>query len=220
VKVNERYESALIELLSVYAQIDFLAMEVCAQRMLKEEDREAKLNMALQVEEERNHYLLQQERLAEMGVALEDKMPPELYDRVRDELAGMDWFDFLTSLQLVIEGVGIAAVEKVYEKADPRTKRALDLPINEENRQTRYAIEEIKSMLESAPPHERAKLEQRVVNKITDMREYWWALPMNFGELWEGVGLSTEEIREACYKRAENICGKLGFTLNVESLAA
>ena len=103
-------------------------MEACAQRILNEEDKEAKLNMALQVEEERNHYLLQKERLAELGIALEDRIPTELYGRLKNELAGSDWFDFLTSLQLVIEGVGIAAVEKVCEKADVRTKQALELP--------------------------------------------------------------------------------------------
>ena len=111
--MKEEYKSAIAELISVYAHIDFLSMEACAKRMLREEGREAKLNMALQVEEERKHYLLQRERLAELGVSMEDKIPIDLYNRVRDELAEMDWFDFLTCLQVVIEGVGIAAVEEV-----------------------------------------------------------------------------------------------------------
>lgn len=217
---DQRYKSAVVELISVYAQIDFLSMEACAKRMLMEEDKEAKLNMALQVEEERRHYLLQKERLAELGISMEDKIPPELYTRVRDELAEMEWFDFLTCLQLAIEGVGIAAVEKVYEKADARTRQALDLPIEEENRQTGYAVEEIRKVLEAASPRERLGMQRRINEKILAMRNYWLALPVRFDELWEDVGLSSDEIREACYHRAETICERLGFTFEKETAAA
>lgn len=218
--MKEEYKSAITELISVYAHIDFLSMEACAKRMLREEDREAKLGMALQVEEERKHYLLQRERLAELGVSMENKIPADLYNRVRDELAEMDWFDFLTCLQVVIEGVGIAAVEEVYAKADDRTKQALDLPIAEEKRQTDYAIEEIRRLLEAASPQERARLQKRIVEKVLAMRGYWQAIPIPFENLWKGVGLSSEEIREACYRRAESICNRLGFSFEREAVAA
>lgn len=218
--MKDKFKSAISELISVYAHIDFLAMEACALRMLRVDDRESKLQMALQVEEERRHYLLQEERLKELGIALEDKIPVELYGRVRDELAEMDWLDFLISLQLVIEGVGIAAVERVYEKADARTRQALELPISEEKRQTDYALEEIKDVLDAASPEEKEELKHRIGDKIMAMREYWLSLPVSFDQLWEGVGLSSREIRETCYERARSICKRLGFSFEAYATAA
>ena len=75
-------------------------------------------------------------------------------------------------------------------------------------------------MLDSASPEERDRMQRRITEKISAMREYWRALPMDFDSLWSDVGLSTGEKREACFSRAETIFKKLGFSLDAGSAIA
>ncbi len=209
--MNGKYESAMIELLSVYANIDLIAMELCAARLPYAPDLEAKLDLALQVEEERRHYLMQVERLRKWDHELREKIPKELVDHIKTEFAKMDWLEFLSSLQIAIEGIGISVIEEVHSKADSDTRKALDIPIAEEKRQTQFAVERIKRILQSATPEERKLLQKKIVEKIWAMRGLFFEIDLPFQTLWDGVGVPYQRIKKVLYERAEAICDELGI---------
>lgn len=211
--MDPTYRSTITELLSVYADVDLLSMELCAARLPYAPDIRSKLELAKQIAEEREHYALQVAWLKELGVDLEEKLPREMIEQVKDEFSRMDWFTFLVCLQLIIEGIGIAVVEKVYERADPGTQRSLDIPIRDETRQTNFGIEALKRIMSEASPEHRAELSAQIIARLSSMKQMAFSLPVPFEKLWNTLGLTLEDVKAAVYERTTQLCGELGVSV-------
>ena len=207
------YRKAVSELLTVYTDIDLLAMELCAARLPEAPRLEAELELAEQIREERTHYLIQEKRLAELGFPFQRILPAELLEAIRERFSQMSWFQFLVSLQVGIEGIGIAIVEKISEKADPETKASLVIPIKDEKRQTSFGIRELRQLIELQSADERRETAEQILALLKELQELGNHIPVEFEKNWNILGLTKEEVMSAALKRAEALFEELGLPL-------
>ncbi len=207
------YRNAIGTLLTVYTDIDLLALELCADRISKAPSLEAKMELAHQVEEERIHFRIQEKWLNQLGMPFHSPIQPHHRKALLDAFSKLEWFDFLSCLQIGIEGIGIALVEKVSAHADEGTRASLEIPIRDEKRQTSFGLRELAEIVEKTPPSERPELARRLSGNLAQL--YRWAehcLPVDFEDHWEILGLSRQEMWETVHQRTE----ELFRTLNLE----
>lgn len=200
-------------LLTVYTDIDLLALELCAERISQAPTLEAKLELARQVEEERIHFRIQEKWLEAIGMPFSSPINPVHRKIVREKFARMDWFDFLSCLQIGIEGIGIALVEKVASRADEGTRASLEIPIRDEKRQTSFGLEELRRILDEASPEGRERLAERLLGNLNDL--YAMAeesLPVDFEEHWSRLGLTREEMWGTVHQKTIEMFRKLGLS--------
>ncbi|KGA93007.1 hypothetical protein LptCag_0867 [Leptospirillum ferriphilum] len=200
-------------LLTVYTDIDLLALELCAERIAQAPTLEAKLELAHQVEEERIHFRIQEKWLETIGMPFSSPIDPDNRKLVQEIFSRMDWFDFLSCLQLGIEGIGIALVEKVASRADEGTRASLEIPIRDEKRQTSFGLEELQRILAEASPAEKERLTERLLGNLNNM--YTMAesfLPIDFEGHWMRLGLSREEMWETVHQKTLEMFRKLGLS--------
>lgn len=197
---------AIGTLLTIYADIDLLALELCAARIPKAPSLAAKLELAHQVEEELLHFTLQDRWLKKLGRPFRSPISPRHRAEILKAFDEMEWFDFLTSLQIGIEGIGIAVVELVASRADTGTQKALQIPIRDEKRQTAFGLQELASIVRETPIELREGLALRMSEDLA--RLYRWAeeiLPVPFEEMWEALGISKAQMWEVVWMRARDL---------------
>ncbi len=207
------YQKAVSELLNVYTDIDLLALELCAARIPEAPRLEAELELAEQIREERIHYLIQEKRLAELGFPFQRILPPELLVAIRRRFSRMSWFEFLVGLQIGIEGIGIAIVEKISEKADPETQASLVVPIKDEKRQTGFGVRELKKMIELQSTDERRETAEHILALLKELQELGNHIPVEFEKNWNVLGLTKEEVMCAALARTESLFTELGLPM-------
>ncbi len=206
------YKNAIGTLLTVYTDIDLLALELCADRISKAPSLEAKMELAHQVEEERIHFRIQEKWLNHLEMPFQSPIKPHHRKVLLDAFSGMDWFDFLSCLQIGIEGIGIALVEKVSAHADEGTRASLEIPIRDEKRQTSFGLRELAEMVEKTPFDERPALARRLSDNLSQL--YRWAehcLPVSFEEHWEVLGLSRQEMWETVHQKTLELFRELNL---------
>ncbi|MCL4461039.1 MAG: ferritin-like domain-containing protein [Nitrospirae bacterium] len=204
---------AIGTLLTVYTDIDLLALELCADRIGQAPTLEAKLELAHQVEEERIHFRIQEKWLETIGMPFRSPIDPEHRKIIREKFSRMDWFDFLSCLQIGIEGIGIAVVEKVASRADKGTQDSLEIPIRDEKRQTSFGLEELRRIFAEASPEEKERLSERLLCNLNDLYAMSEAyLPVNFEEHWERLGLTKEDMWETVHQKTLGMFRSLGVS--------
>lgn len=206
------YKNAIGTLLTVYTDIDLLALELCAERISKAPSIEAKMELAHQVEEERIHFRIQEKWLNHLGMPFQSPIDPQHRKILLDAFSKMDWFDFLSCLQIGIEGIGIALVEKVSAHADEGTRASLEIPIRDEKRQTSFGLRELTEIVNSTPLEDRPALARRLSGNLSQL--YRWAehcLPVSFEEHWEIIGLTRQEMWETVHLKTSELFKELGL---------
>lgn len=194
-------KAAMFNLLHLYAQIDLMIMEACGAKIKDAPDIESKLLLALQVEEERRHFMIQQEFLKELGHPYQEKIPPGLRDELIDYFVGLDWIEFLAAVQLGVEGIGIRAVKRVYD-AHPEIREALEVPIREEERQIGFGLSQIGKALATASEEERERIKERVLKSVAEVKKIYGKLPLPVPQWFEEVGLDYQELRKGIWEDA------------------
>lgn len=210
--MDSEYRKTIGTLLSVYTDIDLFALECCAARISKAPTLDAKLELAHQVDEERVHFRIQEAWLEKIGFPFRPQIDPDRRKKLLEEFSHLDWFDFLTCLQIGIEGIGIAVVEKVASKADEGTQASLEVPIRDEKRQTSFGIRELARIVEETPPGERDALAIRMASRLEWM--YRWAercLDIPFETLWGTLGLGKDEMWATVIERANALYRQIGL---------
>lgn len=210
--MDSTYRHAIGTLLSVYTDIDLLALECCADRISKAPTLSAKLELARQVDEERIHFRIQEAWLNQIGFPFQPKIDPLQRQKLLEEFSRLDWFDFLTCLQFGIEGIGIAIVEKVASQADSGTQASLEIPIRDEKRQTSFGLLELTNIVEQSTPEEREALGRRMAARLDWMYHYAEeSLDVPFESLWGVLGLSKEEMWATVIERANELYRRIGL---------
>ena len=204
-------KKAMFNLLHLYAQIDFMVMEACGAKIKDAPDLESKLLLAQQVEEERRHFMLQQEFLEKAGHPYQERIPASLRDELMEYFTGLGWLEFLAGVQLGVEGIGIQAVKRVYE-AHPEVREALEIPIREEERQIRFGLSQIRKALEGADEEERERIRERIKGMVAEVTKIYGRLPLPVPRWFEEVGLKYDELREWIWQEAQReIFDQLGI---------
>jgi|UniRef100_A0A7C3QVW9 hypothetical protein len=206
-------QNAVGTLLTVYTDIDLLALELCADRIGTAPTLEAKLELAHQVEEERIHFRIQEKWLATIGMPFRSPIDPLHRKAILERFSRMDWFDFLSCLQIGIEGIGISLVEKVASRADEGTRASLEIPIRDEKRQTSFGLSELRRIVSEASPEEREALTERLLANLNDL--YTLAeecLPVRFEDYWSRLGLTREEMWETVHQKTLEMFEALGLS--------
>lgn len=208
----ERISEAMFNLLHLYAQIDFFIMEACGAKIKDAPDLESKLLLALQVEEERRHFLIQQQFLKKAGHPYEEKIPAKLRDELMAYFTGLDWVEFLAAVQLGVEGIGIQAVKRVYE-AHPEIREALEVPIREEERQIGFGLTQLRNIIDKADEATRQRIREKVTGIVAEVKKIYGKLPLPVPQWFEEVGLNYEELRRSIWHNSTPMFQELGIDL-------
>lgn len=204
------YQRAITDLVNIYAEVDVLTMELCAAWLSKAPDRHAQLEMAEQIGEERVHYLSQVAWLDQHAGGPTQMIPESWTLRLRELVNGMQWPEYLASVHLAIEGVGIAIVERAVRDADAGVKACLAPSLRDEGGHSAFAIRQLKRLLDDASPKDRAGIRDRIVAAMRAIYQLADTLPVTSAH-WEAVGTSTEEVRKISVRRTTALMSTLGF---------
>lgn len=204
------YKKAITDLVNIYAEVDVLTMELCAAWLPKAPDRHAQLDMAEQIGEERVHYLSQVAWLDRHAGGPTQMLPESWTLRLRELVNGMQWPEYLASVHLAIEGVGIAIVERAVRDADDDVKACLAPSLRDEGGHSAFAIRQLKRLLDDASPEDRAGIRDRIVAAMRAIHRLADTLPVSSAH-WEAVGTSTEEVRQISARRTTILMSTLGF---------
>ena len=203
---------AAATLLQVYADIDLLALELCSDRLPFAPTAGARKELMRQIGEEIIHFSLQERTLERLGRPFTTVIGLSRRSEIKAWFSGLDWYEFLAGLQLGIEGIGIAVVERVSDQAGPLVKESLRVPIADEHRQSSFGVREWQALIGRATPVEREDLRRRVLGIFEEV--YLLAeksLPVPFEECWNSLGLTKEDLWETVRERTRGILSKVGF---------
>ena len=203
---------AAATLLQVYADIDLLALELCGDRLPFAPTAEARKELMRQIGEEVIHFSLQERTLERLGRPFEPVMSLSCREEIKTWFSGLDWYDFLAGLQLGIEGIGIAVVERVSAHAGPIVRESLRIPIADEHRQSSVGMRESQVLLSRSTPAGREELRGRILGVFEQV--YLLAeksLPVPFEECWNELGLTKADLWETVRERTRSILEKVGF---------
>jgi hypothetical protein len=210
--MDEMARKAQGTLLSVYADIDLLALELCADRLPFAPSAEARKELLHQINEEVLHFALQDRALQEIGMPFAPILTLPKRREIRDWFSALDWYEFLAGLQLGIEGIGISIVEKVSENAHPRIRESLRIPITDEMRQTSFGIREWQGLLSRSSAREKEQLRTRVLQIFDEIYQMTGeALPVRFEDHWKTLGLKKDDLWTAVRERTRRILEQAGF---------
>tara|TARA_B100000315_G_C14569741_1_gene584856 strand:- start:517 stop:1143 length:627 start_codon:yes stop_codon:yes gene_type:complete len=208
----------MTDLVNLYAEIDHLTMECCAAWLPKAPDRHVQLEMAEQIGEERTHYLSQVAWLNRYAGGHTPIVLPSWADSLRTLVNGMQWLEYLVCVHLVIEGVGIALVERVARDADQGVKDCLAPSLRDEGGHASFGVRQLRRLLQSVDGEERKELKRRVVESVGAISRLASSLPITSAH-WEAVGTSADELREIVAKRLGMLLSPLGIDYSVSSSA-
>ncbi len=211
--MGEKISEGVFNLLHVYAQIDFMVMEACGAKIKEAPDEESKLLLALQVEEERRHFLIQQKFLKEAGHPYQEKIPAGLRDELMEYFTGLGWIEFLAAVQLGLEGIGILAVKRVYA-AHPEIRPALEVPIREEERQIDFGLSQLARALTQASPQEREELTERIRTQVAEVVKIYGRLPLPMRSWFEEAGIDYDEMCRGIWRDTAATFKGLGIDLH------
>ncbi len=211
--MNDQEKMAAGTLLSVYADIDLLALELCADRLPFAPSQRARMELMDQINEEVIHFRIQDRTLEKLGMPFSPSLSLSKRQEIREWFSGQDWYGFLAGLQLGIEGIGIAIVERVSRQSPPMIQESLRVPIIDEMRQTSFGISEWQARLSRSSDREKAEHLEGVLqifDQIYLMIEE--ALPIRFEEHWNVLGLKKEDLWETVRERTLLVLERSGFT--------
>ncbi len=210
------YKQAITELVNMYAEIDVLTMELCAAWLPKAPDRQSQLEMAEQIGEERVHYLSQAAWLDQHAGGPTTMIPESWTQSLRTLVNGMKWEEYLASVHLAIEGVGIAIVERIARDADESVKACLAPSLRDEGGHSAFAVRQLKQLLEQASPEDRDSIKDRIVTAMHAIYQLADTLPVTSAH-WEAVGTSTEEVRQISARRTATLMSTLGISRETQA---
>ncbi|MHB8368080.1 MAG: hypothetical protein ACYDBP_00135 [Leptospirales bacterium] len=210
--MDERTRFAVGILLRVYADIDILALELCADRLPFAPSAEARKELMDQIKEEVVHFTIQENTLSALGVPFSPVMTLAKRQEIKKWFSGLDWYGFLAGLQLGIEGIGIVIVEQVSLRAGTLIQESLKIPIADEMRQTSFGVREWKGLLAHCTEMEKAEHLERVLMIFEDLyHKTEAALPVKFEDHWAVLGLKKEDLWVRVRERTLHILETAGF---------
>ncbi len=210
--MDEKTRMASGTLLRVYADIDLLALELCTDRLPFAPSAKGRKELMDQINEEVIHFSIQDRTLEKLHMPFTPVLTLEKRREIKEWFSNQDWFGFLAGLQLGIEGIGIAIVERVSKHADPIIQESLRIPIIDEKRQTSFGVVEWNEFLAGCSDLEKEKQLKRVLDifeQIYLLTEA--ALPIRFEYYWGVLGLKKEDLWETVRERTLLILENAGF---------
>jgi len=210
--MDETVRIATGTLLRVYADIDLLALELCTDRLPFAPSSEARKELMHQINEEVVHFTLQDRTLSPIGMPFSPVLTLAKRQEIKAWFSRLDWYGFLAGLQLGIEGIGIAIVERVSMHADPLTRESLRIPIIDEMRQTSFGTQEWRALLSKSSAREKELHRARVLQIFDHIYLLTAeALPVNFENYWAVLGLKKEDLWNAVRERTLLVLEQSGF---------
>lgn len=210
--MDEKIRIAAGTLLRVYADIDLLALELCTDRLPFAPSARARKELMHQISEEVVHFSIQDRTLETLGMPFSPVLTLARRQEIREWFSDLDWYGFLAGLQLGIEGVGIAIVEKVSERAGPLIQESLKIPISDEMRQTSFGVQEWNTLLAQCSPEERLQHRERVLGIFEDLYHMTSsALPVRFEDYWAVLGLKKDDLWKTVRERTLHLLEVAGF---------
>ena len=182
-------DTAMTEFLRIYAQLDDLVREICEARLDDAPDAEAREALARQASEERRHVAIQRAYLQDRGTPYVDRIPPETRRTLVSYFLELDWPEFVSALQITVEGTGSLVVRQVWERADEATRRALAIPLEDEERHVRFGMEQVRKALAALSPGEQEALKARIKRRVRETLELARLLPSSLRQCFEAAGL-------------------------------
>jgi hypothetical protein len=208
-------EDAITELLQIYAQLDDLIRQICKARVESAPDAEAREALSRQVEEERRHVEIQRAFLRERGTPYEERIPPEVSRALLDYFLRLDWPEFVSAMQLTVEGMGTLAVRQVCELADEATRRALEIPLKDEESHIGFGVRELRKALEALSPEEQEVLRDRVRQRVRLTMALTRSLPSDLRDCFEAAGLDYAALNARIHEEAARRWKALGLDLGL-----
>lgn len=206
---DSSYRAAMGKLLVLYAQVDQLIMEICAERIAAAPDDAAKLALAKQTGDESRHVRIQQEWLARFGIENKPFITAEQQVLIRAHFRELPWLDFLADLYLCVEALGSEAVEKIVPLADPGTRESLRIPLNDELDHVAFGVARLKQELARLPMLERHVFLESIPARIEALTEAFHGFGLNVPALFAGVGADYSQLCDQVELRRDELLDEL-----------
>ena len=205
------YRDAMGQLLVMYTQIDSLIMEICAERIARAPDEEARLALAKQVGDESRHVAIQREWMHKFGVDQTPVISSKQEEAIRTHFRSLSWLDFLADMYLCVEALGSEAVESVVPLADPGTRESLRIPLSDEVDHVAFGVNRLRQELALLPNNERKDFLRRIPARIDGLTATFHGFGLNVQRLFEDVGADYDDLCQAVRHRRSQILDEVGI---------
>jgi hypothetical protein len=205
-----QYHAAMGRLLALYTQVDRLILEVCAERIAAAPDEEAKLGLAKQVGEERNHVAIQHAWMAEFGTDPAPVIGAAAEEAIRAHFRDLSWRDFLADLYLGVEALGGEAVQEIVPVADPGTRESLRIPLADEVDHVAFGLGRLRRELVALPEAERRRFVAGLTDRLEGLGDALESFDVDLPGLFQSVGVPYPEVRDAVLTRRAGLLEELG----------
>ncbi len=211
VSQNTDYRQSMGKLLMLYAQVDRLIMEICAQRMAEAPDEEAELSLAKQVGDESRHVSIQRQWMRQFGAAPTPLITPEQEQMIREHFQSLPWIDFLADLYICVEALGSETVERIVPLADPGTRESLRIPLADELDHVAFGVTRLRQELAGLSETERRVFLERLPARIEALVDAFHGFGVPARRLFEAVGADYDRLCELLEDRQKELIAELAF---------
>lgn len=211
VSQNTDYRQSMGKLLMLYAQVDRLIMEICAQRMAEAPDEDAELSLAKQVGDESRHVSIQRQWMREFGTHPTPIITPEQEQLIREHFQSLPWIDFLADLYICVEALGSEAVERIVPLADPGTRESLRIPLADELDHVAFGVSRLKQELTRLSETERKEFLARLPARIEALTDAFYSFGFSVRDMFEAVGADYDRLCRLLEERQRELIAELAF---------
>jgi hypothetical protein len=203
------YREAMGQLLVLYTQVDRLIMEICAERIARAPDEDARLSLARQVGDESRHVAIQRRWMAQFGTDTTPVISEDQEEMIRRHFRELPWLEFLADMYLCVEALGSEAVENIVPLADPGTRESLHVPLSDEQDHIAFGITRLRQELAELPVEQRETFLASIPSRIDELTDAFHGLGLNVVHHFENVGADYGELCNAVLERRDEILHRL-----------
>lgn len=203
------YRDAMGRLLVMYTQIDQLIMEICAERIARAPDEDARLALAKQVGDESRHVMIQKKWIERFGTDPSPVFSPAQENTIRNHFRSLDWLQFLTDMYICVEALGSEAVEKIVPLADPGTRESLREPLCDELDHVAFGISRLRKELASLDAHQRNQFISKLPQRIDTVTQLFHELGIDVKDMFTRVGADYTSLCNALLARKSTLLAQV-----------
>ncbi len=209
---SSNYHRAMGQLLALYAQVDRLIMEVCAERVCEVHDPDVQLALAKQVGDEARHVGIQREWMREFGADGAPLISADHEQKIRAHFRALGWVDFLADLYVFVEGVGTQTVEELVPLVDPGTRESLRIRLSDEADHVAFGLAQLSKELSRWPAAQRAAFLEGLPARGERLADDLHSVCDDLPGLFEAVGADYDEICDMVLRRRAELLQQIAHT--------